>query len=59
MTKKKKQNIIEEMLNKYIKELANAMQEDLISVSEFKDAFSWRESTIQRASQTLLNKWED
>lgn len=53
------QNILEELLNKYIKELANAMQEDLISVSEFKDAFSWRESTIQRASQTLLNKWDD
>jgi len=59
MTKEKMQNILEELLNKYIKELANAMQEDLISVSEFKDAFSWRESTIQRASQTLLNKWED
>jgi len=57
MTKEKMQNILEELLNKYIKELANAMQEDLISVSEFKDAFSWRESTIQRASQTLLNKW--
>jgi len=59
MTKEKMQNILEELLNKYIKELANAMQEDLISVSEFKDAFSWRESTIQRASQTLLNKWDD
>jgi len=59
MTKEKMQNILEELLNKYIKELANAMQEDLISVSEFKDAFSWRESTIQRASQTLLNKWEE
>jgi 23S rRNA pseudoU1915 N3-methylase RlmH len=59
MTKEKMQNILEELLNKYIKELANAMQEDLITVSEFKDAFSWRESTIQRASQTLLNKWEE
>ena len=59
MTKEKMQNILEELLNKYIKELANAMQEDLITVSEFKDAFSWRESTSQRASQTLLNKWEE
>lgn len=57
MTKEKMQNILEELLNKYIKELANAMQEDLISVSEFKDAYSWRESTIQRVTQTLLNKW--
>lgn len=53
------QNILEQLLNKYIKELANALQEDLITVSEFKDAYSWRESTIQRASQTLLNKWEE
>jgi len=59
MTKEKMQNILEQLLNKYIKELANALQEDLITVSEFKDAYSWRESTIQRASQTLLNKWED
>jgi len=59
MTKEKMQNILEELLNKYIKELANAMHEDLISVSEFKDALSWRECTIQRASQTLLNKWEE
>ena len=51
------QNILEQLLNKYIKELANALQEDLITVSEFKDAYSWRESTIQRATQTLLNKW--
>jgi len=57
MTKEKMQNILEQLLNKYIKELANALQEDLITVSEFKDAYSWRESTIQRASQTLLNKW--
>jgi len=59
MTKEEMQNTLEQLLNKYIKELANAMQEDLITVSEFKDAFSWRESTIQRASQTLLNKWEE
>lgn len=59
MTKEKMQNILEQLLNKYIKELANALQEDLITVSEFKDAYSWRESTIQRASQTLLNKWEE
>ena len=57
MTKEKMQNILEQLLNKYIKELANALQEDLITVSEFKDAYSWRESTIQRAIQTLLNKW--
>jgi len=57
MTKEKMQNILEQLLNKYIKELANALQEDLITVSEFKDAYSWRESTIQRATQTLLNKW--
>ena len=59
MTKEEMQNTLEQLLNKYIKELANALQEDLITVSEFKDAFSWRESTIQRASQTLLNKWEE
>mgnify|MGYP003117683511 FL=1 len=58
MTKEEMQNTLEQLLNKYIKELANALQEDLITVSEFKDAYSWRESTIQRASQTLLNKWE-
>ena len=55
MTKEEMQNTLEQLLNKYIKELANALQEDLITVSEFKDAYSWRESTIQRASQTLLN----
>jgi 23S rRNA pseudoU1915 N3-methylase RlmH len=57
MTKEEMQNTLEQLLNKYIKELANALQEDLITVSEFKDAYSWRESTIQRATQTLLNKW--
>ena len=59
MTKEEMQNTLEQLLNKYIKELANALQEDLITVSEFKDAYSRRESTIQRASQTLLNKWEE